>query len=276
MDEIQVVDTFRAELSRRHPEHMHEARAELRVAMRPETDAQRYHRRRRVRERGLAAAGVLAVGAAVALLAVFGGAGNNRQGDIAADAAALFPYDTASDVVSYADQIALVTAVSSADHPDENVDPEQAKADGWMVGRDITFHVDQVVWHRDGAPLLTGDFSSLTAGWWVRPDGTKHKFKLGGTAWVELGDRFLAPLALDNGAWSMMWPFDTFPVKGGVLAPLDTQHGELADRIAGLDLAKAGQVFAAARPDPLAARHFDLGARARARAVSVDRRQAGG
>lgn len=270
MDEIQAVDRFRAELSRRHPEHMAEARVALRSAMAPETTAARASRRR-VRDRVVALGGVVAVGAAIAVVAIVGSQGSTPQQAITADGASRFPYYTAGDVVSYADQVSLVTAVASVPHPDENVDPEQAKADGWAVLNNITFRVDRTLWHRDGAPTLSGEFTSLSNGYWVRPDGSKHRFQVGGSAWVEVGDQFLAPLAFDNGRWAETSIYDMFPVKDGKVAPLDSQHAQLAGVLKGLDLARSGQVFAAARPDPLAARHFDLRPRERVRAVNQDR-----
>jgi hypothetical protein len=247
---------------------MAEARATLRSAMRPDLHRPR---RYRIRDRGFAIAGLVTVAVVVAVIAIAATHHGTRPQGISAEGAARFPYYTATDVVSYADQVSLITAVSSVEHPDENVDPEQAKADGWAVLNNITFRVDRTLWHRDGAPALTGEFTTLSNGWWVRPDGSRQRFQVGGSAWVEVGDQFLAPLAFDNGKWSETSIYDTFPVKDGKVAPLDSQHTTIAGLLDGLEVDSAGQVFSAARPDPLAAKHFDLRPRERVHAVTLDR-----
>jgi hypothetical protein len=274
MDEIQAVQDFRAHLGAVHPATVTAARAALLDAMRSTPLRERARMRR---PWVLATAGVVAVGTAIAVVAFTGSSTSSGPRVMSADGSSLYPSQTASDVVSYADQVSVVTAIAEKDVPDANVDPEQEKADGHMVARYITFRVDETVWHRDGAPSLTGTFTAFLDGWWVK-GSDRQAFVVDRAPFIEIGARYLTPLAYDGSAWSPIPGQDVFPVQAATVAPSDAQraHIPLAAQLNGDNLQQAGLVFAAAKPDPLAAQHFDLRPRARAHAVGVARAHHGG
>lgn len=67
-----------------------------------------------------------------------------------------FPSDTTSDVVSYADHVALVTAISEADAPPESTVPGTFPPGETAVYRQVTFRVDSTLWSRANAPTTPG------------------------------------------------------------------------------------------------------------------------
>ena len=273
MTDIDAVHKFRAHLATEDPATMTRARGALLRAMRstPQRDL------RRIRRPWLAVtAGIAGVGTALAVVVSLGSSTSPGPPSISANGSSQFPYQTASDIVSYADQVSVITALTEKDVADANVDPAQEKADGHLVARYITFRVDETVWHRAGAPELTGTFTTFIDAWWVK-GSERQPFVFDRQPFIQLGDRYLTPLGLDGGEWSALPPLSVYPVKGSTVLPLDGQlsHLPLAAQLNGDTLQQAGEVFAAARPDPVAAKHFDLRPLARARAVGIAYRKHG-
>lgn len=277
MDEIEAMRSFRAGEDPKHSHGMTHARNALRNAMSQGTGEER--RQLRTRLTGgwvFPAIGAIAIGLIVTLVVIADSNGNTRQRGISADAQSIYPYDTASDVVSYADQVSVVTAIDSKDIPDENVDPDQAKADGFLVSRAITFRVDQTVWRRAGAPALGKACTAVATGWRVKGE-SRTKFNIQGMPWIEVGSQYLAPLAFDGTTCTLLQAFDLFPVEASIIKPQDDQQRtRLARMVSGLTTSQVATIFAAARPDPLAAEHFNLLPRARVNAVAVARQRHGG
>lgn len=75
-----------------------------------------------------------------------------------------FAQETLSDIVSWSDQVALVTAIREDPIPDDPP-PARAQAGEGAEVREVTFVVNRVVWHLDGRPMLeSGSFSGLFDG----------------------------------------------------------------------------------------------------------------
>ena len=64
-----------------------------------------------------------------------------------AETDAPFPSDTASDVVSYADYVVVVTAVAEADEPQSPV-PTPSGSSLPAIPRRVTFRLDRALWSR--------------------------------------------------------------------------------------------------------------------------------
>ncbi|HEU0130280.1 MAG TPA: hypothetical protein VFQ85_04725 [Mycobacteriales bacterium] len=100
----------------------------------------------------------LAVGLLVLLGAATGMAFRTREKrpsprvrePVFAESDAPFPSDTAADVVSFADHVALVTAVAEKAVP--TTSPTASAAGSTAVARDVTFRVDRVLWSHRTCP----------------------------------------------------------------------------------------------------------------------------
>ena len=197
-----------------------------------------------------------------------GGSHHPTDGDNAPDpryAHAQFPYQTASDVVSYADHVAIVTAVSQREAP-RNEQPEVG-APSDSVARLVTFRVDDVLWSRAGAPAAPKKFTALWWGWLAKGH---QQFVMDGTPWVFIGGHYVVPIAYDGKEFSLIQPYAVFRFDRGTVT-LEEQHTALAQSLDGASRTKAARVFATAAPDPLAVRYADLPPRDRLNAVIAAR-----
>jgi hypothetical protein len=223
---------------------------------------------------GLAAVACLGVAVGMTVFGPFGGPGTSGAGAdhqrtayITGEALLAFPQDTPSDVVSYADQVSVVTAVSARELPNDAAPQEAAAGDG-MIDRMVTFRIDQTLWHRDGRPALTGTLDAREFGWMLH-NFQRTRFKTEGSPWIDVGSRYIMPLAKDSGQWGAIMPAAVFPyTSSGVgVQPEATQNTPLARTVARPTLAQVSTAFAQAKPDPAASKHFDLAPTARLKAV---------
>lgn len=182
-----------------------------------------------------------------------------------------FPSETASDVVSYADHVALVTAVSEADAP-----PGSAPRRGTFPGgetaafRQVTFRVDATLWSRPDAPVAPQRFTTLWWGW-LGTGTSREPFIVQGAPVVFLGAQYVMPIAYDGSAFSAIQPFAVFRFNEGVVTP-EEQETPLAQALTHASRNAVSTVFANAVPDPLAVRYRNLLPRARLAAVLAARR----
>lgn len=174
-----------------------------------------------------------------------------------------FPSDTASDVVSYSDHVALVTAVTEADAPAAT--PTTTANGDSVVMRDITFHVDDVFWSRPDAPPAPARFSARWWGWVVR-DGKRSPFIVDGAPVVFVGAQYVVPIAYDATAFTVIQPFAAFRFSNHAIA-LEEQDTALARELRDASQRRVTEVFIAAAPDPLALRYRRLPPRTRLAAV---------
>ena len=187
-----------------------------------------------------------------------------------------FPQDTASDVVSYADQVSLVTAISETRVPDV-----PSEGDGRLDARHVTFRIERTLWHREGAPSLEGTFVTGHGGWVFTSanDGPKVEGKFVpelGALWIEVGSQYVMPLAFNHDEWGSMMPLAEFAFDSDLgVTPQASQMTppgyELGRELSGATLDEVTAVFTAATPDPAAAQHFDLQPSARLDAVIAER-----
>lgn len=274
MDELDLVRAFR-----REDTASADARAGARAALDdaiastgPAGGIRPLHRR--TARRWLAVTSVAAVVAGIATVAVVTRPSSSRDPQALqpayAEALAKFPADTASDIVSYADRVAVVTAVAVVELPD-NAPPARAAAGEGTIYRRITFRVDETLWERSGALPSPPTFQSIWWGW-VLHDHQRTKFVAQGAPWVEIGSRYVMPLAFDEGAFVPIQPFAVFPFEDSVVTLADRQETELGRQLNGATRDVVSRVFAQATPDEVAARHMDLPPSRRLEAVRVDSR----
>lgn len=185
------------------------------------------------------------------------------------DALEKFPNDTASGVVSYADQVAVVTAISETEIPD-NAPPARAAAGEGTINRRVTFRVDRTLWQRPGTKAAPASFESVWWGWALH-DHVRSKFIGHGAPWIEVGSQYVMPLAYDEGAFAPIQPFAVFTYRGSAVVLSEGQNTPLAQQLSGASLTTVTTVFATATPDPAVAKHFDLMPSARLEAVIADR-----
>lgn len=182
------------------------------------------------------------------------------------DAHAQFPYKTASDVVSYADHVAIVTAVSQREAP-PSAEPETG-APSDTVSRWVTFRVDDVLWSRAGAPVAPTKFTALWWGWLAKDH---QPIVMDGTPWVFVGGHYVVPIAFDGKAFTVIQPYAVFRFDRGAVT-LEVQNTALSRSLDGASRGGIAKVFAAAVPDPLAVRYASLPPRDRLNAVIATRR----
>jgi len=185
---------------------------------------------------------------------------------VAADSHAQFPYETASDVVSYSDHVAIVTVVSESEVTPTPT-PETGGPAEPTIARRVTFRVDDVLWSRADAPAAPAKFTALWGGWLAK---NHRPFVVDGTPWVFVGGHYVVPIAFDGKEFSPIQPFAVFRFDHGAVA-LEEQDTPLARSLARASRDEVTNVFANAVPDPLAVRYRDLLPRARLNAVIAAR-----
>jgi hypothetical protein len=179
-----------------------------------------------------------------------------------------FPYATASDVVSYADHVALVTATAEAD-------TTETAAPGGLPGiegatyRRVTFRIEATIWSRPDAPAPPAELTAIWWGWLVK-DGKRRPFIVNGAPVVFVGAQYVMPIAYDGTAYAPIQPFAVFRCEHGAVA-LEEQDTPLARQLARRSRDALVGVFASAEPDPVAVKYRDLLPKARLDAVVAAR-----
>jgi len=137
---------------------------------------------------------VLSAGGAV--LARGGGAPAQPDDRACAELDTSFTTDTLHDVRSFADAMAIVRGVR------ESVPPEPDGPEGWagLIGRYVTVRVERVLWRRPHAPDPPRRFRFNDFGWTGTLDNRRPLLGCGATR-MEVGRRYLAPIARDHGEW---------------------------------------------------------------------------
>jgi hypothetical protein len=185
-----------------------------------------------------------------------------------AETDAPFPSDTASDVVSYADHVALVTAVSQVEAT-PTASPSLGAEGEPAIPRRITFRVDRTLWSRADAPAAPTQLTALWWGWLVR-DGKRVPFVIDGMPWVIVGAQYVMPIAQDRGAFVPIQPFAVFRITDGVV-DLEEQDTPLARQLDGASADEVRGALVQAVRDPVAVRYASLPPRVRLAAVLASR-----
>lgn len=187
---------------------------------------------------------------------------------VCAESDAPFPSDTASDVVSFADHVVLVTAVAEKEVTPTTT-PTASGPGGTTVARDVTFRIDRALWSHPKARAAPARFTAHWWGWLV--EGRKRTpIAVAGTPWVFVGGQYVVPIAYDGTSFSVLQPFAVFRYHRGTVT-LEEQDSPLARQLDHADAPRAAAAFADAPPDPVAEQHRDLTPRARLTAVLAAR-----
>ncbi|MFD9434970.1 hypothetical protein [Streptomyces sp. NPDC060002] len=196
------------------------------------------------------------------------------------------PSFTATDWVSYGDQVAVVRV--TAEH--ELRDPgEETGAEEDYLARTIDLQVKERVWARSGAPALPSKVSVTADGWQLK-DGTKKEMGSPDSSRLEVGHDYVITFArFSDGAWSPLGsggvlPYDHSRVGEGEfegetvtvgayrsaweerLVPGDEEP--MAFRTVGKPATGVRGILRSATPDATAARYFGLDPAARYQKVA--------
>ncbi|HEX8001588.1 MAG TPA: hypothetical protein VF519_02720 [Mycobacteriales bacterium] len=119
-----------------------------------------------------------------------------------AESDAPFPSDSASDVISFADHVVLVTAVAEKEVT-PTATPTASGTGGTTVARDVTFRIDRALWTHPKARAAPPQFTARWWGWLV--EGRKRTpIAVTGTPWVFVGGQYVVPIAYDGTSFSVL------------------------------------------------------------------------
>lgn len=204
---------------------------------------------------------VLTVLASLALFAAVERGGSQEAHMVRGTSHPLWPNETLSDWVGFADHVAVVSVAGENRLPLRAAVTEVGEG---YVGRTIMLDVESTLWSRESAPAAPRFAEVMTDGWWYDDDNfipysdvASHR--------PEVGERLLVGLLLtkDHG-WALLTT--GVPIIDSVVTPDAGQEG-VARRLHGATLGNAKALFAAARPDPVARRNAHLDPDTRAIAV---------
>jgi len=168
-----------------------------------------------------------------------------------------FPAETLTDWVSYGDQVSVVSVVREEALPAEVIEPGSS-----YVPRAVVLHVERTIWSRRGGPSAEGTIRVLTYGWSVR-DGERHPVAGWGGPRLEVGKRYVAPLVRaprDGADWTPLAVESTLPLDGDVITTTGVvgAPSSIAKEMTGRSVDDLAATLARTRPDPIAAKYFDL------------------
>ncbi len=185
--------------------------------------------------------------------------------------AASFPHETLSDWISFATHVVVIEVTAEAEVPVS--EPTKSRGEGY-VGRSVTLQPQTVLWESRDGVALPSDIELLATGWVLR-QGQRYPAASGHGLRLEVGQRYLVPLTLREGEWSLLSPEAVFAVDSdGVVHPPQVageDDGTAAWALHGGDLAHAGKELEGARIDPDAVKYMDRPPYERGRAVIEDR-----
>jgi hypothetical protein len=178
-----------------------------------------------------------AVGVALAVSAIGGavlvGGGSEpgaAPGESCADGESTFTTDSLHDLRSFADAVAIVRGVR------ESVPPPPRGPEGYagLIGRKVTARVERILWRRPNAPEPPRRFRFGDLGWTGTLENRRPLVICDETR-MELGRRYLAPIARQHGVWFPFSPtrlrLEGDRVVGGVDAgEPENSHQALAGR----------------------------------------------
>ncbi|MEU5767416.1 hypothetical protein ABZ782_15975 [Streptomyces asoensis] len=191
------------------------------------------------------------------------------------------PSFTATDWVSYGDQVAVVrvTAEHELREPDEGADTDGAGTGEDYLARTVDLQVKERVWARSGAPALPSSVSFTADGWQVK-DGARKELGSPDSSRLEVGHEYVVTLArFSGGVWSPLGSGGVLPYDHGRVGEGEFQGrtvtseayrsawearavpGEeppVASRTAGKPSSAVREVLRGARPDATAARYPGL------------------
>ncbi|MFD7936209.1 hypothetical protein ACFV4T_17045 [Streptomyces sp. NPDC059755] len=130
------------------------------------------------------------------------------------------PSFTATDWVSYGDQVAVVRVTAEHERRDTDTDTdEEAGTEEDYLSRTVDLQVEELVWARSDAPALPPTVSVTADGWQLK-DGTKKELGSPDSSRLEVGHDYVITFArFSDGTWS--------PLGSGGVLPYD--HGRIGE-----------------------------------------------
>ncbi|MEU5634834.1 hypothetical protein ACH47C_33710 [Streptomyces rishiriensis] len=184
------------------------------------------------------------------------------------------PSRTATDWVSYGDQVAVVRVLAEHERPDPETQDEAAGA-GTYVPRTVDLRVTDRLWARPAAAALPGVVSVTVDGWQLH-DGVRERVASQDAARLEVGHTYVISFArYEDGVWAQLGsgaalPYDHGRVGSGEFAGHDVtvdayrsalerqrvpgEEAPVALRTAGKTADDVQKVLRSAEPDPRATR----------------------
>lgn len=157
----------------------------------------------------------------------------------------LFATETATDIVSWSDQMVLATVVAS----DPVSAPENLSSTGsddGLLTRNLTFRVDQTVWARAGAATVPQTFQS-TAWGWVVTGGQPALMQPKGEIAFEVGKQYLVSVTLEGADWLTLGQASLAVTGSGALAG-PAEASTFVSSLEGKTIADAGVLLKSATP----------------------------
>lgn len=187
--------------------------------------------------------------------------------ELTASMSLVIPNQSLADWVSYAHQVSVVSVVSEAEiEPPPEV---RARKEGY-IGRTVTVRLEDTLWVAPGAEALSGELTMTVIGWHLKGD---RKLPFGGR--LEVGNRYLVPLASIKGRWAGMTVGNPVLVEDTRVAMRLREAKSWISELAGVSLADVRKRLAETAPDPVAVRFAHLPGGERAEAVRQAKGQAG-
>ncbi|MCX4764432.1 hypothetical protein OG562_26425 [Streptomyces sp. NBC_01275] len=213
-----------------------------------------------------------------------------------AEAKEAVPSFTATDWVSYGDQVAVVRVAAEHERPDpesgddtESQSGEESGSGEEYLPRTVDLRVTQHVWERSDAPALPDSLTVTVDGWEVK-DGVRVRVGTPDASRLEVGHDYVISFArYSDGVWSPLGSGGVLPYDDGRVGQgefegdtvtvgayrsalerrlVSGEEPPVAYRTVGKAAAGVGKVLRSAKPDPTAAAHFDLDAPARHQKVT--------
>lgn len=186
-----------------------------------------------------------------------------------------FPADSLSDWKSYADHLVTFTVMDEQEVP---LSPEEQTRGEGMIGRRVTLRLDEIHWSAADAPSVPRELTWNASGWVVN-EGERRPFRLAGAPRKEVGETFLAPIALTEDPKGEWWPLSSgaqLLLVDGKVAPRDDQSSRALEQALGGKTPEAvADELEESEADPLAVKHRALRPDRRVRAVMEERRGSG-
>ncbi|MFK0167850.1 hypothetical protein ACIQU5_03505 [Streptomyces sp. NPDC090306] len=220
----------------------------------------------------LVALGVLAAFGvtSVAVQAQQGGA-PERPKVIIADSEDLLPGADATDWVTYADHLAIVTVTGQQELA---ATPDEIAAGEGFVPRSVSVKVDKVLWSRSGAAAAPASMTWDIDGWMFH--GTdRTPIRLDGEPSLNVGERYVVPItylsvtdAVDEAGWEPLNASEIFPDSNGTIGsgatvygydgPADDGTTDLRDQVWGQPESALVGILGSTAVDPAASGYMGL------------------
>lgn len=172
---------------------------------------------------------------------------------VIAEAAYAYPSDTLQDWVSYNNEIAVVRVTSAEEVP---VDDSVKQRGEWTTNRRAVLQIERVLWRAPGQPQAPKEVAVVTSGF-VHKNGGQVPLVMHGEARLEAGERYVVPLALQDGEWLIPGTSAALLVDGRV-QPARGQDNAAVSELAGLTPAQVQEKLGRTQPDAAAARRGNL------------------